>query len=82
LHVLSPLDGKTAETQAHFSPFPKHSRQKENIDQSFSELLQHEIDLLDGILAVDRGESIPRVDYEKNKAFYDSQVDFAIIPTL
>jgi peptide deformylase len=48
-----------------------------------AELLQHEIDHLDGILAVDRGtELVMRKEYERNRAYFDAQVDYAIVPTL
>jgi len=57
-----------------------------NIDQSVSELLQHEIDHLDGVLAVDRAldkESIvQRVTFERNIQYYSSMVDYVIVPTL
>jgi peptide deformylase len=47
-----------------------------------SELLQHEIDHLDGILAIDRrleGESIIlRTAYDANPAYFRDQVDYAI----
>lgn len=58
----------------------------ENIQQSVAELLQHEIDHLDGILAVDRatgtGGIIYRTEYEKNKEYYNSQVDYFICSTI
>lgn len=58
------------------------------IEQSLSELLQHEIDHLNGVLAVDlalKSESdsiISRELYERNRATFDSQVDYVIVPTL
>ncbi len=52
------------------------------VEQAVSELLQHEVDHLNGVLAVDRAldrESIiARKIYEERKAFFDSQVDYAI----
>jgi peptide deformylase len=49
-------------------------------------LLQHEIDHLDGILAVDRAADadsiVARTVYDTNKDVYDKQVDYAIIPTI
>jgi len=55
------------------------------LDQSISELLQHEIDHLDGILAIDRAldhESIiSREVYESDVAQFATQVDY-VIPKL
>jgi len=57
-----------------------------NIDQAVSELLQHEIDHLDGILAVDRAYDdksiINRSDYLNNIDDYSKQVDYVIKPTI
>ena len=54
------------------------------LDQAAAELLQHEIDHLDGILAVDRaidGESlVMRREYERNRESFDAMVDYAIVP--
>lgn len=51
----------------------------EHLDTSLSELMQHEIDHLDGILAVDRTvdrESLVyRSVFESNRAFFEKQVD-------
>ena len=51
-----------------------------------AELLQHEIDHLDGILAVDRAldrdSIVARSLYQERRAFFDRQVDYAIVPTL
>jgi peptide deformylase len=61
-------------------------QQWKNIDQAISELLQHEIDHLDGVLAVDRALDkeaiIARELYEKNRELYDKQVDYFIVPTI
>jgi len=55
------------------------------ISQDISELLQHEIDHLDGILATDRaierGDIIYKCEYMKNKEQYDSLVDYFIQAT-
>ena len=54
------------------------------LTQGHSELLQHEIDHLDGILAVDRGidhSPISRQRYLDNRSHYDAQVDYVIVPT-
>ncbi|NWG75334.1 MAG: peptide deformylase [Rubrivivax sp.] len=58
----------------------------ENVEQSISELLQHEIDHLNGVLAVDhaldRNSIIAREVYLERKRHLDSLVDYAITPTL
>eukprot|EP01112_Ceratiomyxa_fruticulosa_P002585 TRINITY_DN1271_c0_g1_i2.p1 TRINITY_DN1271_c0_g1~~TRINITY_DN1271_c0_g1_i2.p1 ORF type:complete len:188 (+),score=38.29 TRINITY_DN1271_c0_g1_i2:148-711(+) len=57
-----------------------------HIDQASSELLQHEINHLDGVLAVDLAEKpsdiINRSDYEKDPAKYNNLVDYVIVPTI
>ena len=63
-----------------------------NIDQATSELLQHEIDHLNGILMVDRFEihpgqpqephTITRQDYNDNTEHYSNLVDYEIKPTI
>ena len=57
-----------------------------DMDQASAELLQHEIDHLDGILAVDRAldaESlVMRGQYEKDREYFDAKVDYTIVPTL
>lgn len=66
----------------------QHGTAKEwpDIDQATSELLQHEIDHLDGILAVDRAldrySMVMRAEYERKRAQYDAMVDYTIVPTL
>ncbi|HUR81831.1 MAG TPA: peptide deformylase, partial [Thermoanaerobaculia bacterium] len=56
------------------------------LDAAASELLQHEIDHLDGVLAVDRAldarSLVMRREYERNRAWFDAQVDYAIVPTI
>jgi peptide deformylase len=58
----------------------------DSVDRAVSELLQHEIDHLDGILAVDRAidrrSIIARDVYLERRQFFDSQVDYAIQPTI
>lgn len=50
--------------------------------QAEAELLQHELDHLDGVLAVDRAErTIARDEYLARRDEYDAQVDYAIQPT-
>jgi len=57
-----------------------------NVEQSVSELLQHEIDHLNGILAIDRAISknsiLYKKEYNKNKEYYDEQVDYPITTTI
>lgn len=57
-----------------------------NIGQAESELLQHEIDHLDGIMAIDRAIDtkgiIYKTEYHKNKKMYESQCDYTIVPTI
>jgi len=58
----------------------------EQVDVALSELLQHEIDHLDGVLSIDRAVStrdiISREVYEKNVDLFHSQVDYFIQPTI
>jgi peptide deformylase len=66
----------------------EQGRRKEwrELDQAAAELLQHEIDHLDGVLAVDRAmdpESlVMRREYERNRESFDATVDYTITPTL
>ena len=57
-----------------------------NIDQAVSELLQHEIDHLNGVLAVDRAidanSIIYKSEYDKNKEAYEIQCDYVIASTI
>lgn len=56
------------------------------IDRALSELIQHEIDHLDGVLAVDRviepGAFCLRSVYEARRDELDARVDYRIEPTL
>ena len=56
------------------------------LDKAVSELIQHETDHLDGILAVDhaldKDSVIARKVYERHRAYFDGQVDYAIEPTI
>ena len=56
------------------------------VDQAVSELLQHEVDHLNGVLAIDhaldRDAVIARSVYEARRDFFDAQVDYAITPTI
>jgi peptide deformylase len=71
----------------------KGDKQKWNeLDVSISELLQHEIDHLDGILNIDKpfienntneNESIISMDeYESKKNYFNQQVNYTIVPTI
>lgn len=66
----------------------EHGTRKEwrELDRAVSELLQHEIDHLDGVLAVDRAidarSLVMRAEYERNRDHFDAQVDYAIVPTV
>lgn len=54
----------------------------EHLPQDISELLQHEIDHLDGILAIDRAidkdSIVERAAFEQMKSYFASQVDYVI----
>ena len=56
------------------------------LDQAAAELLQHELDHLDGVLAVDRAldahSLVMRSVYERDRERFDAQVDYAIVPTI
>ena len=66
----------------------EQGRRKEwrELDRAAAELLQHEIDHLDGVLAVDRAidaqSLVMRAEYERNREDFDAQVDYAIVPTI
>lgn len=56
-----------------------------NMTVAESELLQHEIDHLDGILSLDLvidGNFLSREVYNENPNFYNAQVDYFIQPTI
>jgi peptide deformylase len=57
-----------------------------NSSQTVSELLQHEVDHLDGILALDRAldrnSIISRKVYEEKRELFDRVVDYRISPTI
>jgi peptide deformylase len=60
------------------------SREWNGLDPAASELLQHEIDHLDGVLAVDRAldrdSLVSRELYEADFAKFAAQVDYVIPP--
>jgi peptide deformylase len=57
-------------------------RTRARLPRALSELMQHEMDHLNGVLAVDRthrrGAIVPRHVYERNRQAYDAKVDYAI----
>ena len=61
------------------------TRHWEKMPQTFAELVQHEMDHLDGVLMCDRkvegSEPVRRQDFEADKAKYKALVDYSIIPT-
>ena len=56
------------------------------LDQAAAELLQHEIDHLDGVLAVDRAIDrdalVMKQVYDANRERFDALVDYTITPTV
>ena len=53
------------------------------LDQAAAELLQHELDHLDGVLAVDRAqELVMRREYARKREYFDAKVDYFIVPTI
>ena len=52
------------------------------LDRPLSELLQHELDHLDGVLALDlaldSNSTVARQEFEANRALYQNQVDYLI----
>ena len=71
-----------------------HGKEQEwnELDPSVSELLQHEMDHLEGVLNIDQPfhdnheharESVISMDeYRRRKAYFDEQVDYTIVPTV
>ncbi len=61
-------------------------RVMDRLDQATSELLQHEIDHLDGILAVDHALDanaiVSREVFEENPEWFADMVDYVITPTV
>lgn len=59
---------------------------RNKLERDISELLQHEIDHLDGILAIDRAldrdSIIAREVYLESRPYFDSLVDYVIRPTV
>ena len=63
-----------------------NERTWKDLGRDVSELLQHEIDHLDGILALDRaiaaGDIIYTKEYLERRKLYDAQADYSIEPTI
>jgi peptide deformylase len=61
-------------------------REWEHLDKAESELLQHETDHLQGILAIDRvldgKDIIYKTEFDTNRDFYLQKVDYTIEPTI
>ncbi len=57
-----------------------------NLSEAESELLQHELDHLDGILAIDRAitkkDIVYKEEFEKNKEHYESMVAYHMVSTI
>jgi peptide deformylase len=57
-----------------------------DIELSTGELIQHETEHLDGILALDHAQGrdsiIARPVYQERREYFDSQVDYTILPTI
>jgi peptide deformylase len=58
----------------------------DTIGQAESELLQHEIDHLDGVMAIDRvidtKDIIYKIAFEKERSYYERKVEYVIKPTI
>jgi peptide deformylase len=69
---------RDAAIRVRYTDLEGRSHQSEELDVATSELLQHEIDHLDGILAVDRAVDgaalVAREEFERDPDFYRSQV--------
>jgi len=63
-----------------------NSKTMEKLDQATSELLQHEIDHLDGVLAVDHALDadaiVSRQAFEENPHWFEGKVDYVITATI
>jgi peptide deformylase len=62
------------------------TKEWKNIEQDKSELLQHEIDHLDGIMAIDKAinktDIIYKNEFNKNRKKYDRMVEYGISSTI
>jgi peptide deformylase len=70
----------------HFRDEKGKTQAWNGVEQAVSELLQHEVEHLDGILALDRALDrdaiIARSVYEARREFFNAQVHYAIQPTI
>jgi peptide deformylase len=75
-----------ADIAARFRNADGEEQRWDRIEPAVAELLQHEVDHLDGVLAVDRAldrESIiAREVYLQRRRLFDRQVDYTIVPTV
>lgn len=75
---------RAASISVAFTGFDGTRETRERLDAGVSELLQHEIDHLDGVLAVDRAEGtdalVSRSAFEADPAYFRSLVDWPIQP--
>jgi len=73
---------RSASISIRFTDERSREQSWDHLDQATSELLQHEIDHLDGILAVDRAldrdSLISRSEYEARREDFARQVDYVI----
>lgn len=62
------------------------SREWTDMPQAESELMQHEMDHLDGVLAIDRALTregiVYRKVFEADREYFEDQVDYVIRPTI
>ena len=77
---------RTASISLEYVDEKGRAREWREMDRAASELLQHEIDHLDGVLAVDRAidarSLLMRREYERSREYFDAMVDYAIVPTI
>jgi len=70
----------------HYTDVDGRACRWDELEPALAELLQHEIDHLDGVLAIDRAIDreaiVSRAAYESNRSWFDSQVDYVIASTI
>lgn len=78
--------GRHLETELSYLNDRGKPQRWERLEPALSELLQHEVDHLDGILAVDRAldknSIVAREVYLERRHFFDQMVDYTIAPTI
>ena len=66
----------------HYQDEQGEAKDWERLDRAASELMQHEIDHLDGVLFTDRADGrdalVLRPVYDSNRAYFRGQVDYVI----